>query len=139
MTKRIIYFICVVTFVSCTVSDDFDEFDGIIDKPVEKEILKDTIGFEYNEWYPGKKQLKIEGSFDANNLKHGKWVYYNKEGRELSMTTYTHGLKQGFSIVKHPNGIIHYRGEYDQDEIVGLWTFYNEKGEKINEINYDLK
>ena len=126
-------------FVSCTVSDDVDEFDGIIDKPVEKEILKDTIGFEYNEWYPGKKQLKIEGSFDANNLKHGKWVYYNKEGRELSMTTYTHGLKQGFSIVKHSNGMIHYRGEYDQDEIVGLWTFYNEKGEKINEINYDLK
>ena len=139
MTKKILYFTCFFVLFSCSDSSDLNDYKGITEVVLEKEELIDTTGFEYNEWYPEKKQLKIEGSFDANYLKHGKWVYYSKEGREISMTTFTHGLKQGFSIVKHPNGMIHYRGEYDRDEIVGLWTFYNEKGEKINEINYDLQ
>ncbi len=125
--------------MSCAESNDSDEFDGINKDLKEEEVLIDTIGFEYNEWYPGKKQLRKEGSFDSNYLRHGKWVYYNVDGKEVSMTTYTHGLRQGFSIVKHPNGVIHYRGEYNQDKTVGLWTFYNDKGQMINEINYDLE
>ena len=54
---------------------------------------------------------------------------YDQNGIELSMTTYTHNLKQGFSIVK-PKRSYHYRGEYNQDKKVGLWTFYNDKGER---------
>ena len=77
--------------------------------------------------------------FDEQYKRHGKWVFYDQNGIELSMTTYTHNLKQGFSIVKHPNGVIYYRGEYNQDKKVGLWTFYNDKGEKVNEINYDAE
>ena len=113
--------------------------------------LIDTIDYQYQEWYPGRNQLKIEGMFDVKYKRHGKWVYYDKNGMELSMTTYTHNLKQGFSIVKYPNGVIYYRGEYNQDKKVGLWTFYNNKGEKdkeiiynnngekVNEINYDAE
>lgn len=101
--------------------------------------LIDTIDYQYQEWYPGRNQLKIEGMFDEQYKRHGKWVFYDKNGIELSMTTYTHNLKQGFSIVKHPNGVIYYRGEYNQDKKVGLWTFYNDKGEKVNEINYDAE
>ncbi len=101
--------------------------------------LIDTIDYQYQEWYPGRNQLKIGGMFDEQYKRHGKWVFYDKNGIELSMTTYTHNLKQGFSIVKHPNGVIYYRGEYNQDKKVGLWTFYNDKGEKVNEINYDAE
>ena len=139
MIKRIVYFVCFLAIISCTELNDKNNNKAIDEKITEEEVLIDTVNFKYTDWYSGKKQLRQEGSYDVNYLRHGKWVYYSKEGKELSMTTYTHGLKQGFSIVKHPNGMIHYRGEYDQDEIVGLWTFFNEKGEKINEINYDLK
>jgi len=113
------------------VEDESDAKTGLY-----KPGLIDTIDYQYQEWYPGRNQLKIEGMFDEQYKRHGKWVFYDKNGIELSMTTYTHNLKQGFSIVKHPNGVIYYRGEYNQDKKVGLWTFYNDKGEKINEINY---
>jgi antitoxin component YwqK of YwqJK toxin-antitoxin module len=99
--------------------------------------LKDTVDFKCQEWYPGKKQLKIEGGLDRQNRRHGTWYYYNEEGGEMSMTTYTNGRKQGFSIVKHPNGAIYYTGEYDTDKKVGQWKFYDEKGKKVNEVNYD--
>ncbi len=98
--------------------------------------LKDTVDFKCQEWYPGRKQIKIEGGLDRENRRHGTWYFYNEKGREMSMTTYTNGRKQGFSIVKHPNGTIHYSGEYNNDEKVGLWKFYNEKGEMVNEVNY---
>ena len=137
MKKTIVYFTCVFALISCAESNDTNDYKGVAEKVIEEEVLIDTVSFQYNEWYPGKKQLKKEGSFDANYLEHGKWVYYSEEGIELSMITYTHGLRQGFSIVRHENG--YYRGEYDQDEMVGLWTFYNEKGEKIDEKNYNLK
>jgi len=116
------------------VEDESDAKTGLY-----KPGLIDTIDYQYQEWYPGRNQLKIEGMFDEQYKRHGKWVFYDKNGIELSMTTYTHNLKQGFSIVKHPNGVIYYRGEYNQDKKVGLWTFYNDKGEKVNEINYDAE
>ena len=114
-----------------------DESDAKSD--VYKPGLIDTIDYQYQEWYPGRKKLRVQGMFDEQYKRHGKWVFYDKNGIELSMTTYTHNLKQGFSIVKHPNGVIYYRGEYYQDKKVGLWTFYNDKGEKVNEINYDAE
>ncbi len=79
----------------------------------------------------------IVGQLDGNNLRHGKWVSYDKAGIERSVMTYTHGSKEGFSIVKHPNGVVFYRGEYRNNEKVGLWSFYNDKGELVNEINYE--
>ena len=137
MTKIIVYFTCVFALISCTESNDTNEYKGLVEKVIEEEVLYDTTGFEYNEWYPGKKQLRQEGSYDVNYLRHGKWVYYSNEGIELSMTTYTHGLKQGFSIVRHENG--YYRGEYDKDTMVGLWTYFDNNGKKIKEINHDIK
>ena len=116
------------------VEDESDAKSGLY-----KPGLIDTIDYHYQEWYPGRNQLKIQGMFDEQYKRHGKWVFFDKNGIELSMTTYTHNLKQGFSIVKHPNGVIYYRGEYNQDKKVGLWTFYNDKGEKLNEINYDAE
>lgn len=120
------------------VNSDTNEQDEANAKSgLYKPRLIDTIDYQYQEWYPGRNQLKIEGMFDEQYKRHGKWVFYDKNGIELSMTTYTHNLKQGFSIVKHPNGVIHYRGEYNQDKKVGLWTFYNNNGEKDKEIIYN--
>lgn len=90
----------------------------------------------YYEWYPGKKQIKYKGGQDKNKKRNGIWTFYSENGTELSTTYYEHGLKEGFSIVKYPNGAIHYRGEYHQDKTVGVWTTYNEKGEVSSETDF---
>ena len=36
--------------------------------------------------------------------------------------------------MKYPNGAIHYRGEYKNDQMVRLWTTFNEKGEVETEM-----
>lgn len=106
------------------------------DKSDEDLIIK-TKG-SYLEYYPGKKQLKISGEFDAAGNKHGIWRFYNQNGIETSMTTYEHGLREGFSVVKHPNGTLFYDGEYHADTMVGAWTFYDKNGKKNKEIDYGL-
>ena len=147
MKNYLIYLIFISAIYACG-DESSDEVGAVMASPDKSSIkndkiqsngvgLIDTIDYEYQEWYPGRMQLKIDGMLDKQNRRHGKWVFYSTVGDELSMTTYTHGLRQGFSIVKHPNGVIYYRGEYNQDKKVGLWTLYNEKGEEVNEINYD--
>lgn len=145
MKNPLIYLIFILVLFACEedVSIDLDDnkdvsiiLDDKMKNVYNDANLKDTIDFKCQEWYPGKKQLMIEGSLDRQKRRHGTWYYYNEKGDEMSMTTYTNGRKQGFSIVKHPNGTIYYTGEYSQDEKVGIWKFYNEKGEKVNELNY---
>ena len=91
----------------------------------------------FREYYPGKRKVKFEGPQDAEGKRHGKWQYYSEDGVELSMTMYDHGDKHGFSIVKYPNGNLHYHGEYRHNELVGVWKTYSIEGELTNEINYD--
>ncbi len=45
-------------------------------------------------------------------------------------------MREGFSLVKYPNGAMHYRGEYRNDQMVGVWTTYDEKGKVISEKDY---
>ena len=65
-----------------------------------------------------------------------KWVFYSENGNEQSITVYNKGMREGFSLVKYPNGAMHYRGEYRNDQMVGIWTTYDEKGKVINEKDY---
>lgn len=101
--------------------------------PEELVEIKDGV---YTEWYPGKKQIKYKGGQDEVNRRNGKWVFYSEGGLELSITMYENGKKEGFTIVKYPNGVLHYRGEYKNDEMVGVWTTYDEKGKQITEKDY---
>ena len=157
MKNPLIYIIFIAVLFSC--GEDSARYDDSDDDELSNELfdkdefsedsientfmnfatpdhLTDTVNFKCQEWYPGKKQVKIEGGLDRLKRRHGTWYYYNESGDEMSMTTYTNGRKQGFSIVKHSNGALYYTGEYNQDQKVGIWKFYNEKGQKVNEINY---
>ena len=107
-----------------------------ITKKHAPESLVELKNGVYYEWYPGKKQIKYKGAQDKNKRRDGLWTFYSENGTELSITYYEHGLKEGFSIVKYPTGIIHYRGEYHLDNPVGVWTTYNEKGEVSSESDF---
>lgn len=105
-------------------------------KQVKSENLIEVKHGVYSEWYPGKKQLKFHGSIDKKGNREGKWVFYSENGNEQSITVYNHGMREGFSLVKYPNGAMHYRGEYRNDQMVGVWTTYDEKGKVISEKDY---
>ena len=120
------------TIVACTS-------ENTAKKTVTSEQLIEVKNGVYSEWYPGKKQLKFHGAVDKKGNRNGKWVFYSEQGTELSIMVYTVGKRDGFSIVKYPNGALHYRGEYRNDEMVGVWTTYDEKGKIISEKDYGYK
>jgi antitoxin component YwqK of YwqJK toxin-antitoxin module len=110
------------------------------EKPEKKaesaeQLVEVKDGF-YTEWYPGKKQMKYRGEQDEANQRHGKWSFFSETGLELSFTFYNHGLRDGFTVVKYPTGALHYRGEYKNDQKVGVWTTYDEKGTQLSEKDY---
>jgi antitoxin component YwqK of YwqJK toxin-antitoxin module len=111
--------------------------DKQVEKIAKKENLVEIKNGIYTEWYPGKKNKKFQGAQDEKSRRDGKWVFYSEKGDELSITFYTNGLKDGFTVVKYPNGRMHYRGEYRNDTIVGLWTTYDQNGKITKEKNYD--
>ncbi len=105
-------------------------------KPAVKEKLVEIKDGHYKEWYPGKKQLKYEGELSEKGAREGKWNFYSEQGNLQSFTFYEAGKKNGHSVVKYPNGKIHYYGQYKDDQMIGEWVTYDEKGNKtVNNFN----
>jgi antitoxin component YwqK of YwqJK toxin-antitoxin module len=129
--KLILVFTLFFTIFSCEQTQKKQE-----EKQVVKEDLVEIKDGHYKEWYPGKKQLKYEGDLTQKGDREGKWNYYSDNGNLLSFTFYVAGKKNGHSVVKYPNGKIHYYGQYKDDQMVGEWVTYDEKGNKtVNTFN----
>jgi antitoxin component YwqK of YwqJK toxin-antitoxin module len=130
--KYIYTLLVAVSFgiIGCTNEEEQTKETKKVENLVE---IKDGI---YTEWYPGKKQIKYRGGQDNEKRRHGVWTFYAETGTELSVTMYEHGLRTGHTVVKYPNGRLHYRGEYLNDKTVGVWTTYDEKGELISEKDF---
>ncbi|SFT67463.1 MORN repeat variant [Lishizhenia tianjinensis] len=127
------------TLVACGSSDEKKE-----NKTEEQSIdlaslpLKDTTDNNiYQEWYEGHKQIKIKGGLDKDGKRHGVWKFYDVDGKDRSITTYKNGLRHGHTVVYYPNGMLNYKGEYDNDSTVGEWKFYMPDGSISKIVNYD--
>jgi antitoxin component YwqK of YwqJK toxin-antitoxin module len=114
-----------ITLPACT-----DTKKKETNKEVAPEELVEIKDGHYKEWYPGKKQMKYQGELNQKGDREGKWNFYSEKGTLLSFTFYKEGKKNGYSVVKYPNGKIHYYGEYKDDQMVGEWTTYDPKGQK---------
>ena len=117
--------------VSCT--------DKKVEDSAEKsktEKLTEIKNGRFTEWYPGKKQIKFQGMLTKKGDRNGKWSFYSEIGNELSFTVYENGKKEGFTVVKYPNGAIHYTGEYKNDKSIGIWKTYDEKGKLVTEKDF---
>jgi antitoxin component YwqK of YwqJK toxin-antitoxin module len=121
------------TQVEAAIENNTEEITPVVDK---KDLIVVENGM-YKEYYEDKRSIKFEGPQDENGKRHGRWQYFSKEGVELSMTMYDHGNKHGHSIVKYPNGNLHYTGEYSQNKQVGIWRTYSTEGKLINEVDYN--
>lgn len=135
MKVYIVAFIFLSFLVSCNGKQEDQPQAVVVERKEDLVEFKNGI---YTEWYPGKKKIKIQGAGNRKkNEENGKWVFYSEKGNELSITFYSNGLKDGFTVVKYPSGRMHYRGEYRNDTIVGLWTTYDENGKVTKEENHD--
>ena len=134
MKKIVFVFVTLFLIFGCE-----NTTDKKIDKKIKIENLVEVKDGVFTEWYPGKKRIKFQGGQDDLGNRDGKWTFYAENGTELSFTLYDHGKKEGFSLVKYPNGRIHYRGEYQNDEMIGLWSTYDEKGNLITEKEYGVR
>lgn len=114
-----------------------------VEKPKRPEVKMETRPLvseddngRYTEWYPGHKQLKITGRKNKDGERVGVWKYFSEHGVELSIVVYNNGIKDGHTVVKYPNGSVHYSGEYLNDEPIGIWKFYNEEGQLTETKDY---
>ncbi|TNE74209.1 MAG: hypothetical protein EP333_05905 [Bacteroidetes bacterium] len=131
--KILYYLIAGMLLLSCG-QEEQEKVNEV--KPTEPEELVEISNNIYREYYPGKKQVKFEGMQDDDKQRHGKWSFYNEKGIEITVTYYDHGKKHGHSIVKYPNGVVYYYGEYQNDKMVGVWKTFDENGKLITEKDY---
>ncbi len=133
-TQLLYWFLALISsslLVACT-SEKVEE------SPVKKEerpLIEEVDGI-YTEWYAGHKQVKVKGRKDTQGRKQGVWKMFTEDGYELSIQTYRNGKKHGAAVVYHPNGALHYSGEYDEDERIGEWKFYDEMGDLVTIENF---
>lgn len=130
--KQLLFFTLIIFLCSCSEHNAEKEIKEI----KTPEVLTEVKNGIYTEYYPGKKQVKIRGYQDSNKVRNGKWTYHSIEGKELSITYFENGLREGHTIVKRPNGVLNYVGEYRNDQMVGVWKFYDEKGNVKREKDY---
>lgn len=137
--KNIIFLLgfgCLFLFACEDFIDESDERKTNEQTQENPEDLIERMPGIYREYYPGKRQLKIAGPLDAEDKRNGAWESYFENGQMNSTTYFIHGIKEGHSIVYHPNGTIHYVGEYKNDQKIGLWLTYNNQGELISEDSF---
>jgi antitoxin component YwqK of YwqJK toxin-antitoxin module len=128
-------FIAMGAICSCGEGEKKEE------QKVEKEkrpLVVEEDGL-YTEWYPGHKQIKIKGRKNPEGKKDGVWKMFTEDGYDLSIQTYKNGKRHGAVVVYHPNGALNYSGDYQDDERIGIWKFYNEAGELIKTENFTEK
>lgn len=142
MKTKFLFIALITLFATCSEPKEQSkkvEKTPETSSPIEMEEdlveIKDNI---FTEYYPGKKAIKFRGEQDKDGFRHGIWLYYSEKGEELSMTNYEHGVKEGHSIVKYPNGAIHYTGEYKKDKPVGLWKTYDISGKIVSTKDYGV-
>jgi antitoxin component YwqK of YwqJK toxin-antitoxin module len=122
MKKYILYLFLGLLMTSCS-----EETKPEVKTTGEEKLIEIVDGI-YTEYYPGKKEMRIQGEQDDNGQRNGKWSFFNENGKELSYTFFKNGKKHGFSYNSYPNGAPFYYGEYYEDEMIGIWKTYDQMG-----------
>lgn len=137
--KKLKLFILILFFSACTENEqtiENTEHNINSSNNYDNEDLIERMPYNFREYYPGKKQLKMAGGLDKDENRHGIWESFFENGTPNSTVYYLNGKKNGHTIVHHPNGKVYYIGEYSNDERVGHWKFYNEEGELVKEEHF---
>jgi antitoxin component YwqK of YwqJK toxin-antitoxin module len=90
-------------------------------------------------FYYQNGQKKLEGTYNKEGKKDGKWIYWREDGKLWSEGYFAEGKDDGLRKTWHENGQKHYQGKYDKGKRVGTWKFYDESGKLVKEIDYDTE
>lgn len=140
--KNYLHFLLIMVLFSCDGNEEpavpeIESFDKKIEEPTPDKMPSTTTlqPGEYLEYYEGG-QLKIKGFHNQTLEREGLWISYYESGKKWSESYYVNGKKDGHTVTFFPSGSIRYVGEYDNDEKVGKWTFYDEAGLVTHEEEY---
>lgn len=80
--------------------------------------------------------LKAKRSF-KNGLRDGEWLTYDDTGKQvLSEEHYADGKAEGVQKTWYPSGKLRLEESRKQGQLHGRLTEWNEKGEKVRELNF---
>ncbi len=140
--KKYLHVLLILTLISCngneeSVVPEIESSDKEIEEAAHDKMPSTTTlqAGEYLEYYESG-QLKIKGYHNQSIKREGLWISYYESGIKWSESYYIDGKKDGHTVTFFPNGSIRYVGEYDNDEKVGKWTFYDETGIVTHEEQY---
>lgn len=94
----------------------------------------DTSKILERHFYPNG-ELKMQGPF-KNGKRDGKWESYYSNGVLWSSLEYDSGVRSGISLVYYESGELHISGQFKDDRASGIWTWFDEKGKEIDQIDY---
>lgn len=95
--------------------------------------IDSTHHFEQIKYSNGK--VKMEGNVE-NGLREGKWTSFYEDGMIWSETNFSKGQKDGATTTWYPSGVKRYEGFYKQNRETGIWKFYDENGNLVQEKKY---
>ncbi len=149
MNRVFLILMVAVFFTACNneqsdkKSKDVEVIDNYANGAVRIEHdMKDVDGKRVavyeREFYKEGGLLK-EGPLGVKEKRNGLWKSYYRDGVLWSEGEYKNGVRDGKTVTYFSNGKKYYEGQFVKAQKSGLWKFYNEKGEFVNETIYDPK
>lgn len=137
--RIVLALIIALSFVSCGTEKETkkeeQESKKTEEKPKQDGIQTDGA---YREFYANGK-VKIEGFLNQKGDKSGLWRGYSDQGWLQSEILYVRGKKNGHVVVFFPNQQPKYIGEYKDDIKIGHWRFFDEEGNLIKEVDFEVE
>jgi antitoxin component YwqK of YwqJK toxin-antitoxin module len=132
--KSLLFFL-LFTVLSCTpkTSEKKEKLELEISENLIESLQQGDFLYKKHLYPTG--QIKMEGN-ELDGKREGKWVSWYENGNIWSETWFKADLKDGITVVWLENGSKYYEGEYHDDNPTGKWTFYDESGNIIKEIQY---
>ncbi|MCC7301617.1 MAG: hypothetical protein IT233_03150 [Bacteroidia bacterium] len=94
-------------------------------------------GIDYLEKYPDGV-IRVKG-YVVGGLREGTWMSFYPDGSPWSQNVYLKGKLNGATVTYYENGKVRYKGFYRNDQRSGHWQFFDEQGNKVEEMDYNAK
>ena len=133
----IVYCLLCIFFLSCSenkpkVEETVSVSDTILKISAEKKVPVENGVYE--ERY-ANGLIKVKGNYRGGK-RHGSWVVFFDNGKIWSEGMYVNDIREGSSVVYHANGQKYYEGKYKDGKETGVWKFWDEKGNMMNEVDH---
>jgi antitoxin component YwqK of YwqJK toxin-antitoxin module len=139
--KKILYLMALVILASCATRLDevvSESYPDGTPKRIDYYAGEDTNRYIAKVvFYYENGQKRVQGSYNSDGKKDGKWVYWYENGNKWSEGYFNEGLDDNKRTTWHENGQLHFTGRLDNGKRIGVWKFYDETGRLTKELDYD--